>query len=1124
MSYKFIIGSAVSKKTETAFEECIRGDRGNRYIIIVPEQSTMTAQKKIVDMHPNHATMNIDVLSFNRLAYRVFQELGMEHPEMIDDIAKSLIVKRVALSKKEELTNYKKLLDKPGFISNMNSVISEFYQYGITPGVLCDALTQIKRAHLKTKLSETAAIYEGFQKFIEDRFITTEEVLDLLCKVLPHSKMLFESHIVLDGFTGFTPIQLRIIEIFLKQAKEVTITMHCDSLEEAYAKADDSDLFLLSKTAIQKITDMAKRGGVKHSGDIFVENNLQNSALNHLEKHFLRFDRFVPCSCEEAISITRLADIDAEIRFVTSNILKLIQDGMRYRDIAIVGRDLSNYRDGLEKRLGNLGIPLFVDENIAIVNNPLVEFVRSVLLLMSNAMNDENFLMYLKCRPDTDEEMVWELELYMKACGIRSQKKILSKWEYIPNELSGTDLAKLMAFRDEIVNELEPLRKLYAGATIHANTVISEVIRLLDFFSMEEKMAKMAKGFAAKEGENGKKSREYADIYEQVISLLQKISEILREEELEKSDLLGIFDAGIAEIRVGMIPASIDKVVLGDLIRTRLDDIKVLFIVGANEGVLISAKSQNAILSDRDKEALSKLGISLSPTMKEDIFIQRYYLYLMFTMAREKLFITFAGKDRAHNALKEASVLSQVQKLYTDLEISYVDSVHEVYSRLEAKERLIVALREYHEEEGEVAKWLPFVNMAKDLITAATFRYSDTGLSKEAADRIYGSEIIASATRLDHFVDCPYKHFLRYGLGLKEDPEYRFESADIGTLAHGIIERCFVLAKKENLDITKLSETERFDLIEKSLQGILSEDEKGIFEESSKNRHMVDRIAGMAKRILYILGRQLEKGDFKPEYFEKTFRVSDGLNALQFDLDNEHKLLLTGAIDRVDILEMEESILLKIIDYKTGSTKWETDLIYYGKQLQLILYLSAMKEVLKVTNKKEIIPAAFFYMHLDDPIIEAGDVLGMLSSEEMREYVQNETLSALRPSGVVNSEPNIIRYLDREIESKSNVIPVTLKDGNVVESSSVVASREMIGKMESFVKKKILQIGRRMIDGDVSVYPGSRKGRTACDFCPYFSVCGFDKKTKGYRYHNMPSLKNAKAWELIIGEEEDAVE
>lgn len=1124
MSYKFIIGSAGSGKTRKAFEECIFGEKEKRYLILVPEQSTMITQKQIVDMHPNHATTNIDVLSFNRLAYRIFQELGIEHPDVIDDIAKALIVKRVALAKKEDLQNYKKILDKPGFISEMKSIISEFYQYGITPDELMETLPQIQRAHLKTKLSETALIYRGFQDFIEEKFITTEEVLDLLCRVLPDSKILQQAYVVLDGFTGFTPIQLRIIEIFLMQAKEVTITMNCDSLQEAYAHIDVSDLFYLSKSAIQKITELAVKQNVKHDEDIWVERHSDIPALQHLERHFLRFDRFRPISCEERISITRLQDMDEEIRFVTSKILQLVQEGIRYREIAIVCRDLSNYKDGLTQRLEKLGVPVFVDETIEIINNPLIAFIQSVLSLASQPLTDVNLLMYLKNRPDTDEDLIWQLELYLNACGIRYEKKLLSHWRYIPKELSGIDLAKLMEFRDVILEEIRPLRETFAK-TVQAERVVPALTDLMEYFSFRERLEKMAKIFSQKEESNAKKKvREYANIYEQVEHVLWNISEILKDEDMDKTDILQIFASGVSEIRVGLIPASIDNVVFGDLIRTRLGEVKVLFIVGANEGTLISTKSQNAILTDRDKEELSDLGVVLSSTMKEDIFIQRYYLYLMFTKAREKLFITFAGRNHAQNALKEANVLSQLKKLYTDLDVVYMDSIHEVYSTLEAKECLVQALRESEQKEEDIKKWLPYVVEAAALMDAAAYQYVDGRISKEAADLLYGMELIASATRLEQFVDCPYKHFLRYGLGVKEEAEYHFQSMDIGTLAHSIIEKCFVLCKKEEQEIITLSESQRSALVDRCVEMSLLEDEKGITTENFKNQHLVQRIASMVKRMLSVLCIQLEKGEFKPEYFEKTFRVKDGLSTLSFDLDGEHRLLLTGAIDRVDLLESEEQILLKIIDYKTGSTKWETDLTYYGKQLQLVLYLSAMKEVLKAKEHKDVIPAAFLYMHLADPLIDVSGIDVDLDDAKLREWVQDEMVSTLKPSGVVNANPKIIQALDATIEKKSSVIPVTLKDGNIVESSSSVASRERIEKLEQFVKRKILEIGKQMVDGDVSISPGNRKGKIACTYCPYYSICGFDKKTKGFRYRNMPSLSNAKAWELMAEEDEDAME
>ena len=249
MSLQFVIGSSGSGKTRYLYENLINlsmeHPEGN-YIAIVPEQFTMQTQKEIVTLHPNHGSMNIDIVSFQRLAYRIFEELGVEHLEVLDDMGKSMVLRRVAAGQKKNLGLYGSHLNQTGFVNQLKSMLSELYQYGIQPENLREAMEHAGPL-LCEKLHDISVVYEAFQQEIQEKYITAEEILDVLCRVLPRSELIRKSVVTLDGYTGFTPVQYRIVELLMRYAKQVIITVSIDPEEKPYERTGIDHLFYMGK-------------------------------------------------------------------------------------------------------------------------------------------------------------------------------------------------------------------------------------------------------------------------------------------------------------------------------------------------------------------------------------------------------------------------------------------------------------------------------------------------------------------------------------------------------------------------------------------------------------------------------------------------------------------------------------------------------------------------------------------------------------------------------------------------------------------------------------------------------------------------------------------------------------
>ncbi len=1142
MSLKFVIGCAGSGKTRRLYENLI-DDSGrepdSRYIIIVPEQFTMQTQKEIVSLHPRHGTMNIDVVSFNRLAYRVFEEMAVEHLTVLDDMGKSMVLRKVASDQRRNLSLYAGHLNQMGFINQLKSMLSEFYQYGIRPDDLDKVREETKSALLRGKCGDLALIYRAFQKEIEDRFITAEEILDVLCRMLPQSRLIRESVIALDGYTGFTPVQYRLLELMMVCAKKVIVSVTVDPAANPYGRGKLQDLFHMGKEMIVRLTDLAGKNGVRRDEDLILRERFSNSPdIGFIESHLYRYGRTADWEPHE-VEVRQARTPSEEVAFVASQIHQLVrQEGMRYREIAVITGDLPGYGDEIANRFQTEGIPCFIDDKKNILENAVIEFIRAALEAVRRDFDYESVFRVLKTGLVTeDQEELDRLENYCLALGIRSFSQWNSVWEKTYRGGENLNMDRLNELRQQI---LEPFARFRQALRMEDRTVGSMTQAVLEYMEdcqIQEKLEEYRERFEA----SGQYSlaREYDQVYDRVVEMFERLTELLGEEKVSLKEYNEILDAGLGEIQVGVIPATVDRVVAGDITRTRLDRIRALFFVGVNEDVVPVNKDRQSLLTDMDREVFKRFQMELAPTSKEDSFIQRYYIYLVLTKPLDKLVLTCSLLDRSGKSRRPSTLIGELKRLFPLLQVKDVRDEEVTVSSFNAgKEQLIEGLRTYalgrwdrffageteHDaDEKEAVQFLElyrrfsaspeYGELADRLIEAAFFSYDRAGLGKAAARALYGTVLQGSVTRLEQYAACEFAHFLSYGLELAERQEYQVRALDLGNLLHSAIDLCFRKAREKGIALTDMTDQERNELVRQSVEQVTAEYGNHLLQSSARNQYLADRIQRVTERTVWALTEQLKKGDFEPAGFEVSFSSADNLKAMKILLSEEEKLYLKGRIDRLDLCRDGDRIYVKIIDYKSGGTEFDLASVYYGLQLQLAVYMDAVMELTKRQNPgKEIVPAGIFYYHIKDPVIdrEAG---------KTAEDIDERILKELRMSGLVNSDLEIIGHMDNRIQEKSDVIPVTLKNGLVQEGRSSAASSRRFEILRQHVRGWLKKDGQGIAAGQIQIMPLKQGNRMACDYCPYHGVCGFDTRIPGYRFKSFPVVEKEQIWERMAGEE-----
>lgn len=1140
MPLQFIISGSGYGKSRYVYEKIIKQSleyADYNFYFIVPEQYTVQTEKDIIKLHPNKGIMNIDVLSFRRMAYRVFEETGRLKLPLLDDTGKNLVLRKVIEANKDKLLLYKNKVKMPGFVEQVKSVIAELYQYGIGTEELKRMLEASgKQPLLRAKLSDIALIREQFQKYIDEQYITSEELLEVLSTELSKSEKIRDSVVVLDGFTGFTPVQYEVIQALLMHAREVIVTVTADVTEDMYTGELKETLFGLSKTTIHKLTELAKSVGTAKYKDI-VLNEVTKSrfceeeALRFLEMHLFRGHKAVYEKETQAIGISEHLNMRKEAEYVAGRILSLVrEEGYLFRDIAVVTGALENYKEALEEAFAACGIPYFVDYKLRLMGNPLVEMIRSLFEISRTDYSFESVFTFLKTGlTDLSEDEINLLENYCVTYGVRGKRRWSNVWKR-KNEAESEDNEWLNLLRKRVISELLPVTEVLRAPSKNVREKMTAVYGLLvsDSFRCQERMEAFRLKF--EERSEFALANEYKQAYKLVMELFDKVVALLGDECISGEELADIMDSGFEELKIGIIPPSVDQVLVGDIQRSRLGEIRCLFFVGVNDGVVPSEGKQGGIISESERIFLSAANFELAPTARHNIFIQRYYLYLNLTKPSKLLNISYSLMDGAGGLRKPSVIVKQLKKMFPLINIRkelekgfntdalttpdgsmglFIEGLAEdalpgTDSQKGWEELFAWYLRQPDREEK-----------IKSLLEAAFYANKESKIAAKVAAGLYGPQPISSVTRLEQFAKCAYAHFLAYGLKLKEREEYEVNYLDLGNLFHYAIEEYAKKIHEYGLEWQDISDEQNDRIVDEVTKKVADGYKEEVINSSARNAYLHNRLKRITKRTVWALREQLKRGDFVPLGNEVSFSGEDELSALNIELSEGRSMKLRGRIDRMDVYEDEDNIYLKIVDYKSGNTKFNLSFAYYGLQIQLLMYMEAAREsVARANPDKQVIPAGMFYYNIADALVEdMGE-----SDEELEESL----LKQLCVNGLVNDSPEAIGHLDKTIQKDSSVIPVYKNKDGGLSSKSQVISKEEYSALIRHLKGRIKNIGTDILDGDISISPYESGGKTGCDHCGYRSICGFDKEIKGYKFKKLKNLKADEVWTKIREDEQDA--
>ena len=1126
MALQFYFGPSGSGKSKRLHQDVLHmaaKDPDCNFLFLVPDQFTMQTQTDLVKESPGGGIMNIDVLSFGRLTHRIFEETGYGRKPVLDDTGKSLVLRKVASSVKEELPVLSGNLNKIGYIHEIKSAISEFKQYGLSVERVGELAEFSKsRGTLYYKLKDLKTLYQAFDTYVAERFITTEDTLALLSRAVHESKIMKNSVVIFDGFTGFTPIQYRLIAELMELSRMVIVSVTLGEGENPYRVMGEQELFYLSKKTVRDLQKWAQKRNVRQAEDVYLGKGglprfRESRELAHLEKQLFRYPLKPYEESQKdsipAIQIREAMSPAGEVRGACILIKKLVlEQNYSYRDIAVVTGELETYGDFFEREAATYDIPVFIDRTRGILLNPFLEYIRSALRIVLQNFSYESVFHYLRSGlADFTMEETDLLENYILATGIKGRKK----WGELFTRNATEQINELRA---RLYGQMTPLLQKQETASGYVKALYEFIVA----GRIQEKLLTFEEQFRA-DGEE-ERAKEYAQIYRLVMELLTQIEGLLKEETMTLQEFADILDSGFAEIEVGTIPGGVDRVIVGDMERTRLNQVKVLLFLGVNDGNIPRNANKGGIISDIDREFLKDSDIELAPTPRQQMFTQRLYLYMNMTKPSERLYLSYARISSDGKTLRPSYLIDTVKALFPcAYQGNLMEGKESVTERIMGKKDALPYVAEELRERAQGRAggmtdeeffslcriyWEDpaFRSQMEKLLQAAYEHYEHKPLGAMIARMVYGTVLENSVSRLERYAACAYAHFLQYGLNLKEREVFQLENTDLGNIYHEVLEVFSHRLKEHGYTWLDFPKEEGEQLLWEALENCSMQYGETILYSSARYQYMIERMYRILKRTIWALKEQLKSGKFLPEAFEMSFSRVENLDAVNITLSEEEKMKLRGRIDRLDTCEDEDHIYVKVIDYKSGNKKFDLAAVYYGLQLQLIVYMNVAAEMMKKSHPdKEVVPAALLYYHVNDPMIKSEEELSP-------EQVNDQLLKELRMNGLVNDSEEVIGLLDGSFATKSSIIPVERKSDGSLSARSSVVNRQDYEVISNYVNQKMHQFGTEILQGNIEVNPCEQGNTESCTYCTFREICAFDGKIPGFEKrkpgHGMDVLKD----------------
>ena len=1102
MSLRIIYGKSGTGKSTYIFNEVAEKIKENKKIyIITPEQYSFTAEKKLLNTVKEKAIINAEVLTFGRMAYRVLNEVGGVSKTHLTECGRAMLIYSILMKEKKNLRFLGKSDENTELLM---TTLTEFKKHNITTDVLNEMILNTKEDYLKNKLKDVQTVFQNYESNIQGKYIDENDVLTLLSQKIDKTHEFDDALIYIDEFVGFTPQEYEIIEKLLKIANRVTVTICTDNLNQGNNK--DTDLYYTNKVTAQKLIEVAKASQTKVEDSIKLESlyRYKNQELIHLEENIYAPFYSVYKEDVQNVNLFLANNYYSEIENVAIKILKLVKEhNLRYKDISIITKNTDTYSSIAKAIFNKYEIPVFIDEKRELSQNILVKYLIALLEIFTKNWSFEAMMNYIKiglC--DIDAEDIFLLENYAIKWGIKGSKWYSQEDWSFGEVKDKNQVDRINELRRKIVN---PILKFKENINREKSTenISSAIYNFLIENEIDKKLQEKMK-FLIQEG-NIDLANEYKASWDIVIKILDEIVLVFENEKMPFDKYMQILKTGIKNSSLGKIPVSADQVIMGDIDRSRSHKVKVVFIIGINDGVFPSKNNSEGFFNDKDREKLQQEGIEMAKTTLDRLYEDKFNIYKAFTTAEERVFLSYSSSDNEGKSLRPSMLITRVKKMFPNIkeESDIIERKSEITNETATFEELINKLRDFSNGEQIEDVWFETYNYYankidwKNRLKSSLKGLSYTNLAEKINNKnvksLYGEKLNTSVSKLERYRSCPFSFHLQYGLNIKERDELKVKTLDTGTFMHDTIDEFFDVVKEQGKKAKELEEDEINEIIDDIIDNKLMLNKNYIFNSTPKYQLLVIRLKRVVKKSMKYIIQTLTKGEFDIMATELEFKDTSKYKPIMLELDDGRKVELTGKIDRIDIAQNEDGKYMRIIDYKSSVKNIDLNSVMAGLQIQLLTYLDAAVKV------EDMLPAGVLYFNLIDPMVKSNK---RLSDEEIEEEIRKN----FKMNGLILADVKTVKLMDRDLnKGASKVVPAYIDStGNLSASRSSAISRKQFANLQKYMHKIIKDISTEIMEGNIDIKPYYKNKKTPCEFCAYKSICNFKNGFCDNKYNYIP--------------------
>lgn len=1144
MGLRFVLGKGGIGKTSFMLNEIkqrVQDNETSPVILLVPEQYSFEMEKNMSRLFQGEEKdkyLRSRVLSFKTMSSIVFSKVGGLTDVNINSSGKAMIIYKSIDKISSELKVYGRSSTQSGFVGSITDMISELKQYNVSPDMLENIAGEMENETLRYKLMDIAKIYGEFEKNLHENYVDSQDLLTSLGEKLQTCEYFKGAYIYIDEFTGFIPNQYGILKELLKQAKEVYISLTIDSLTQfTYSK---NDAFSRTKYTYEKLYKMAAEEGVKiHTNINLNAENVKrfkgNEELQHLEAFYHAYPYRKYEKETKHIKIKEFNNLYDEVEQVAKDIVHLVREKkVRYKDITVATRDLNRYDFLVRSIFKEYEIPNFIDSKREAKSNPIIVLILSALEMRNRRYSYETMFRYLKSGLiGVSDEDISLMENYVLQNGITGKKWFEEKWEYKVNQNYLAEESEFDLEQKERINEtrnqiLGPIIKLQNKLDKKSKTVREICTYVYEFLldiNMEETLENLINNFTEKG--DLEIANEYSQVWQIVVDILDQMVELMGDEKISLDKFMKVISLGFDEYELGLVPPSMDQVLVSSIDRMKNSNTKHLYLIGTTDGIFPLISKESGLLSDKDRDSLGEKGIEVDIDSKTKTYEEQFLVYKSLTYTSENLTISYPISDHEGKTLRPSIIVSRLKKIFPNINIkSYVlkdldnssqSALENITVKAPTFNELINAIKEF-EIRGDINEVYldlyryflgdeEYKNKLEKVVSGLSYTNQVEKVEREKIKQLYENKNL-SISKLERYAQCPFSYFIQYGLKAQERKEYSFTAPDLGSFIHNILDIFSKSLNKDKLNWHEIDEDYIRSRVSLIVDEMMSKIPGFILNSSERYKYLAYRLKKMLVSAISIISMQIKQGNFEPVDYEVSFRKNGKYPPIKIVLNDGEEVTLVGQIDRIDELEKDDNKYIRIIDYKSGDKSINLTEVYYGLQLQLLVYLDAIIDSDR-HKKSNLKPAAILYNRIDNPIVR--------SNEDQKDSVINEEiLKKLRMNGLVLKDVDIIGEMDmslKEGERKTSlVIPANFdKNGNIGRYTKGVTEPEF-DILREYVKYEVKELCERMVGGDISIIPCKNKNGTSCDFCTYSSICQFDPTIKG----NMYTILNDKNDEEVI--------